>query len=96
MDTIVLSKQTMHEALWSLLSTLRHSGKLARWRMLLQGMHIDLVIVHQSGKKSANAGALFRCPLSTSADETSTCGIVVVLAAESEPTSSGSTCSEMW
>ena len=68
---------TDHVALKSLLSTPQPS---ARWGMALQEM--DLIIVHRSGRRNANADALSRFPLPTTADENPTCGVVARLTAE--------------
>ena len=55
---------TDHTACTSLLmKTVRPSGKLARWALVIQEM--DLVIKHRFGRKNANAdlGILFPCAL---------------------------------
>ena len=53
---------TDHKALKYLLKTPHPSGKLARWRLILQDMELE--IKYRSGKKNSNPDALSRYPVS--------------------------------
>ena len=76
---------TDHEALKSLLNTPHPSGKLARWRLVLQDM--DLEIKYRPGKKNSNADALFRYPIDVPAAHdanTELSGVVATLDSSEE------------
>ena len=62
-STIIIMDElyTDHEPLIVLLNTPHPSGKLARWRLILQ--NVDLVIQYRSGRKYTGADALSSLPM---------------------------------
>ena len=69
---------TDHESLKALLNTPHPSGKLARLRMAIQ--ELDLQILHCSGKRNDNADALSRFPVVSEGKTTATIADQVVAA----------------
>ena len=59
---------TDHSALTSLLNPPQPSGKLARWGMAIQELHLK--IKHRSGRRNSNADALSRSPLPSGEGQT--------------------------
>ena len=60
--TATTTVYTDHEALKALLNTLQLSGKLARWGMALQELHLQ--IKYRLGKTNTRADTLSRYPVS--------------------------------